>query len=49
MISILYNIGENIVAIFRIYGSRAIFLLFYNHQDTESESQEMETSVVEPI
>ena len=49
MISILYNIGENIVAIFRIYGSRAIFLLFYNHQDTESESQEMVTSVVEPI
>ena len=41
--------GENIAAIIRIYGARAIFLLFYDHQDTESESREIEISVAGPI
>ena len=37
-----YTIWEkNIVVIIHIYGARAIFLLFYYHQDTESESQEV--------
>ena len=31
--------------ILHIYGARAIFLLFCNHQDTESESREMEIGV----
>ena len=33
---------KNVVVILRIYGARAISLLFCNHQDTEPESQEME-------
>ena len=36
-ISILYKMGEIVVAILHIYGVRAISLLFCNHQDTESE------------
>ena len=32
---------KNIVAIIRIYGARAIFLLFCYHQDTESKSSEI--------
>ena len=31
---------EHILAILHIYGARAIFLLLYENQDTESESQE---------
>ena len=37
MISILYWMVENTVVIIRIYGARAIFLLFYDDQDTENE------------
>ena len=37
MIYILYHMGENIVKIIYIYGSRAIFILFYDDQDTEYE------------
>ena len=37
-ISILQNMGENIVAILHIYGDRAIVILFYDHQDTKYES-----------
>ena len=32
----------NIVVDIHIYGALAIILLFYDHQDTESESYEME-------
>ena len=28
---------KNIVEIIHIYGAKSIFLLFYDHQDTESE------------
>ena len=35
--AILYKMGENMVVIFHIYVARAIFLLFYDDQDTESE------------
>ena len=37
MISIVYNMGENIVVIIHIYGAIAIFLLFCVHQDAELE------------
>ena len=40
---------HNIVAIFHIYGARAVFLLFCDHQDTESESYETEMSISKPI
>ena len=36
-ISITHKMGGNIVAILHNYGARAIVLLFYDHQDTESE------------
>ena len=36
-ISILYKMGENIVVVLHIYGTRAIFLIFCDHQDTELE------------
>ena len=36
-ICIPQNMGGNIVASLHIYGARVIFLLFYDHQDTESE------------
>ena len=36
---------KDIVAILNIYGSRAIFLLFCDHQDNESESQDIELGV----
>ena len=32
-----------------IYGARASFILFWDHQDTESESQEIEIGVAGPI
>ena len=35
-ISILYNKGEKIVVIIYSYGAKAIFLLFGDHQETES-------------
>ena len=41
--------GWKIVVVIHIHGARAIFLLFCDHQDTESESQGMETGVVGPI
>ena len=31
------RIGKNVVAVLHIYGDRTIFLLFFDHQDTESE------------
>ena len=40
---------KNIVVIFHIYGDRAIFLLFYNNPDNESEYWEMKVDVVGPI
>ena len=40
---------QNIMEIFHIYGSLAIFLLICNNQDTESESREMEGGVAGPI
>ena len=40
---------ENIVVILHINGARDIFLLFFDHQDTESESREMEICVAGPI
>ena len=46
---ILYNTGKNIVAILHIYGASAIFLLFYDNQDTGSESQEIGIGVAGPI
>ena len=36
-IFILYKMGEEIVIILHTYEARAIFLLFYDHQGTESE------------
>ena len=41
MISILHEMGENIVVILHIYGNKIISLLFCNHQYNESESREM--------
>ena len=38
-----------IVVIFHIYGSRAIFLIFCVHQDTKSESCEIEMITYRPI
>ena len=37
------------MAILQIYGARAIFLLFYDHQDTESESCETEMRIYQKI
>ena len=37
MISILNKMGESIMVILHIYGARAIYLIFYDDQDTESE------------
>ena len=37
IISILYRMGENTVAILHIYGARAIFILFNDDQDTKNE------------
>ena len=48
-INILYNMGENVVAIIHIYGDRAIFLLFCYRQDTEYESQVMEIGIACPL
>ena len=48
-IYILYKMRENIVVIIRIYGAIAIFLLICDHQDTESESCEIEMSISHPI
>ena len=40
---------KNILAIIYSYGARAIFPLFYNNQDTEYETYEIEVSVAGPI
>ena len=40
---------KNILAIVHIYGAWAISLLFCDHQDTESESQEFKMSISQPI
>ena len=37
------------MAMVHIYGARAISLIFSNHQDAQSESQEMEMSTSQPI
>ena len=37
------------VVILHIYGARSIFLIFYDHQDTESEQPEIEIGVAGPI
>ena len=37
------------MAILHIYGPRAIFLLFYDNHDTESESWEIENDASGPI
>ena len=37
------------MAIIHIYGARVIFLLLYDNQDTESESQEIEIDISGPI
>ena len=49
MISILYKRGENIGVILHFYGARAIFLLFFDQQNIEYESREMEIGVARPI
>ena len=37
------------MVIFHIYGVRTIFLLFFDHQDTESELREIKIGVPGPI
>ena len=49
MISILYQIGKNVVVIIHIYGDFSIILIFCYHQDTESESCDIELGVAGPI
>ena len=48
-IPILYNMGENIVVVLHICGSRAVLLLFFNHQDTRSDYCEIERRIFQPI
>ena len=43
------RLEQNIVVIIHIYGDRAIFVLFCDQQDTESESYEIEISTSQPI
>ena len=38
-----------IMAILHIYGDSVIFLLFCNHQDNQSESQEVEIGLAIPV
>ena len=40
---------ENIMVFLHIYRARTIFLLCCDHQDTESESREIEISIYQPI
>ena len=40
---------KNIVAILHFYGDRAIFLLFWDNQDTEPDLYEIEISISKPI
>ena len=40
---------KNIVVVLHNFGARAIFLLFCDHQDTDSESCEIKMSISEPI
>ena len=37
------------MSIIHIYGDRTIFLLFFDHQDTEYEYQQMDIGVAGPI
>ena len=48
-ISTTHKMGEFIVIMVHIYGARAIFLLFFDNQDTKSESQKMEIGATGPI
>ena len=41
--------GKYIVVILHIHGAVAIFILFCDHKDTESESCEMDIGVTGPI
>ena len=47
--SILHRMGENIVEVLHIIGSSAVLMVFCDHQDTESESCEIEMSTYELI
>ena len=49
MISVLHKMGEKIVVFLHIYRVRANFLLFCDHQDTESELCEIEMIIYQPI
>ena len=40
---------ENMLVVLHMYGTRAIFLIFCDHQDTEYESCEIEISISHPI
>ena len=40
---------KNILIVLHIHGYRSIFLLFCDHQDTESELCEIEMSISQPI
>ena len=40
---------QNIVVFFHIYGARAIFLIFCDHQDNDSKSCEIKIGVAGPI
>ena len=40
---------KSIVLVLHIYGSIATFLLFCDHQDTESKSCEIEMGIFQPI
>ena len=40
---------KNILVVLHIYEDSAIILLFFDHQDTESESCEIEMSISQPI
>ena len=48
-ISIPHNMGGNNVAIIPIYGVRSFFKLFYDNQDTEYESRNIEIGASGPI
>ena len=41
--------GGIILVVLHIYGARAIFLLFCDHQETESETREMNIGAAGPM
>ena len=49
IIFMIYQLGREIVVILYIYRSRDILIQFFDNQETESESQEMEIGVAGPI